>query len=89
MFKYSLKKIFICFWLHWVLVAVHGLSMVASGGSYSLVLVRELLLMAASPAAKRRLWGTKASVAVAHRLSCPVACGVFPDQGSNPCPLPR
>ena len=27
------------------------------------------------------------SVAMAYRLSCPVACGIFPDQGSNPCPL--
>ena len=25
------------------------------------------------------------SVAVAHRLSCPMACGVFRGQGSNPC----
>ena len=23
----------------------------------------------------------------AHGLSCSVACGIFPDQGSNPCPL--
>ena len=36
-----------------------------------------------------RAWtpGALASAAVAHRLSCPVACGIFPDQGSNPCPL--
>ena len=27
------------------------------------------------------------SVVVAHGPSCSVACGVFPDQGSNPCPL--
>ena len=27
------------------------------------------------------------SVIVAHRPSCPAACGTFPDQGSNPCPL--
>ena len=27
-----------------------------------------------------------ASVAVAHRLSCSSACGIFPDQGSNPYP---
>ena len=26
------------------------------------------------------------SVVVAHWLSCSAACGVFPDQGSNPCP---
>ena len=24
---------------------------------------------------------------VAHGISCPVAFGIFPDQGSNPCPL--
>ena len=28
-----------------------------------------------------------ASVVVQHRFSCPVACGVFLDQGSNHCPL--
>ena len=27
------------------------------------------------------------SVAVAHRLSCLEACGIFPDRGSNRCPL--
>ena len=27
------------------------------------------------------------SVVVAHRFSCSAACGIFPDQGSNPCPL--
>ena len=34
-----------------------------------------------SQALKRRL------SSVAHRLSCSAACGIFPDQGSNPCPL--
>ena len=24
---------------------------------------------------------------MAHGLSCSAACGIFPDQGSNPCPL--
>ena len=28
-----------------------------------------------------------ASVVVAHGPSCSTACGIFPDQGSNPCPL--
>ena len=27
------------------------------------------------------------SVAVAHGLSCPAACGIFLDQGLNSCPL--
>ena len=31
--------------------------------------------------------GVRASVVVAHGLSCSAACGVFPAQGSNPCPL--
>ena len=26
------------------------------------------------------------SVDVVHRISCSLACGIFPDQGSNPCP---
>ena len=29
----------------------------------------------------------RASVAVAHGLSCSAACGIFLDQGSNPCSL--
>ena len=34
-----------------------------------------------------RALGVWASVVVAHGLRCSVACGIFPDQGSNPCPL--
>ena len=37
------------------------------------------------------LWSTGSrragSVAVAHGPSCSAACGIFPDQGSNPCSL--
>ena len=37
------------------------------------------------------LWSTGSrcagSVVVAHGFSCSTACGIFPDQGSNPCPL--
>ena len=29
------------------------------------------------------------SVVAAHGPSCSAACGIFPDQGSNPCPLHR
>ena len=33
-------------------------------------------------------WAKSAgSVVVAHALSCSMACGIFPDQGSNPCSL--
>ena len=34
-----------------------------------------------------RAVGARASVVVAHGLSCSAACGIFPEQGSNPCPL--
>ena len=36
--------------------------------------------------AEHALWGLD-SVVMAHRLSCPVACGIFPGQGPNLCPL--
>ena len=31
--------------------------------------------------------GVRASVVVAHGLSCSMVCGIFPDQGLNLCPL--
>ena len=73
-------------WLCWVFVSVRGFSLaVASGGHSSsrcvgLSLSRPLLL---------RSTGSRGlgSVIVAHGPSCSVACGIFPDQGSNPCPL--
>ena len=33
---------------------------------------------------RARALGTRASVVVTHGLSCPVACGIFPNQGTNP-----
>ena len=67
---------------------MRGLSPVtASGGCSSsrhagLSLSRPLLLRSTS---SRRA----GSVTAAHGPSCSVACGIFPDQGSNPCPLHR
>ena len=63
-----------------------GLSLVASSGGHSssrcagLSLSRPLLLQSTG---SRRT----GSVVVAHGPSCSVACGIFPDQGSNLCPL--
>ena len=51
------------------------------------ILVQRRLLVVASPVAEHRLQGMWASVIVARGLTCPVACEIFPDQGSNPCPL--
>ena len=36
---------------------------------------------------RARTLGARASVVVVHRLSCSTACGILPDQGSNPCLL--
>ena len=82
-FKFYL---FIYLWLCWVFVSVRGLSLIAASGGHSssrcagLSLWRPLLL-----------WSTGSrragSVIVAHGPSCSAACGIFPDQGSNPCPL--
>ena len=77
--------LFIYLWLHWVSVSVRGLSPVAASGGHSssrctgLPLSRPLLL-----------WSTGSrragSAIVAHGPSCSAACGILPDQGSNPCP---
>ena len=70
----------------WVFVSVWGPSPVAASGGHSssrcagLSLSRPLLLQSRG---SRR----SGSAVVAHRPSCSAACGIFPDQGSNPCPL--
>ena len=53
-----------------------------------LIAVRGPLTIAASPVAEH---GSRCagSVVVAHGPSRSAACGILPDQGSNPCPLHR
>ena len=71
-------------WSKWI--AAGGLFLIATSRGYSslwgAVFSFQWLLL---------LWSTGSrahgSVVVAHRLSCPKDCGIFPDQGSNPCPL--
>ena len=94
-FLFFFKKIFffkliiyfyIYFWLCWVFVSVRGLSLVVASGGHSssrcagLSPSRPLLL---------RSTGSRhaGSVVVAHGPSRSAACGIFPDQGLNPCPL--
>ena len=43
-----------------------------------------LLIVAASLLVEHRLWGDWASVVGVCRLSCPAACGIFPDTGIEP-----
>ena len=83
---YFICLFFFYLWLCWVFVSVQGFSPVAASGGHSssrcvgLSLSRPLLL---------RSTGSRCagSVIVAHGPSCSMACGIFPDQGSNPCPL--
>ena len=86
LFIYLSIYLFIYLWLCWVFISVRGLSLVAASGVLSssrcagLSLSRPLLLRSTG---SRRA----GSVAVAHGPSCSAACGILPDQGSNPCPL--
>ena len=74
------------FWLCSVFVSVRGLSPVAASGGHSSSRCASLSLSRPLP-----LWSTGSrragSVIVAHGPSCSAACWIFPDQGSNPCPL--
>ena len=85
-FFYKFIYLFIYLWLCWVFVSVRGLSLVVASRGHSsswcagLSLSRPLLLRSTG---SRRA----GSVIVAHGPSCSAACGIFPDQGSNPRPL--
>ena len=69
-----------------------GLSLVAASRGYTLAVVASLVVKhwfesaRVSIAAACGLQSTD-SRAMVHRLSCPEACGIFLDQGSNLCPL--
>ena len=96
-----LKKIilfiylFICVWLHLVFVAAHGLSLVAESQDHSRVAVHRLLTVVVSFWSTGSRWSgfsscsLQGSVVVACGPSCSAACGILPDQGSNPCPVHR
>ena len=79
---------FICllyFWLHWVFVATWAFSSCGEQEHFTAVLLiaMEHTLWAC------RLQGLRhvGSGVVPCRLRCSVACRIFLDQGSNPCPL--
>ena len=84
-FFFFFNNLFIYFWLCWVFVAVHGFSLLTVHGCYSLVLC-SLLIGVAPPVLEHRLQ-SEGSEAVVHGLSCPMACGIFLDQGLNLYPL--
>ena len=78
--------IYLLFWLCWVFVSVRGLSPLVASGGHSSSQCAGLSL--SSPLLLRSTGSRRASsVVVAHGPSCSAARGIFPDQGSNPCPL--
>ena len=78
--------LFIYFWLCWVFVSVRGLSPVVASGGHSSSRCAGLSL--SWPLSLRSTGSRRAgSVVVAHGPSRSAAYGIFPDQGSNPCPL--
>ena len=84
---YSIATLFIYLFLAVLgLRFVRGLSLVTASGGHSSSRCAGLSL--SRPLPLRGTGSRRAgSVAVAHGPSCSVACGIFPDQGSNPCPL--
>ena len=63
-------------------VAVHGLLIVVAFLCCGAQALGVWALVVVAPG----LYST-GSVVVAHGLSCSAACGIFLDQGLNPCPL--
>ena len=80
--------IYFYFWLCWVFVSVRRLSPIAASGGHSSSRCTGLSL--SCPLLLRSTGSRRAgSVVVAHGPSCSAACGISPDQGSNPRPLHR
>ena len=102
-FRYSffLKYFYLLIWLHRVLfiylflylfLAVSGLRFCArafsSCGKRGPLIIGARAPSLSWPLLLRSTSSRRAgSVAVAHGPSCSAACGILPDQGSNPCPL--
>ena len=75
---------FFFFWLSWVFIAAHRFSPAAASRGYSSLqcvgFSLQLLLLLRST-------GSRHAGFSSCGLSCSTACGIFPDQGSKPCPL--
>ena len=91
--------LFYVFWLCWVFIAAHGLPLVTASMGATLHCIARASHCDGFSCCGEQALGVRASVIVAHGLSscgvgssahglsCSAACGIFPDQGLNPCPL--
>ena len=87
------KFYFLKFILIHVVLAVLGLHcsgwvfLVAGGGGCSLLRWVHRFLNEVASLVVEQILGPWVSAVTAHGLNCSLACGIFPNQGSNPCPL--
>ena len=87
-FSYFLLFIYLYLWLCWVFASERGPSPAAASGGHSSLRCAGLSL--SQPLLLRSTGSRRAgSVIVAHGPSRSAACGILPDQGSNPCPPHR
>ena len=77
---------FVYFWLYWVFVAAQAFPSCSKWGLLSSCGVWASPCSGFSCCGAQTL-GAWALVVVVHGLCCSAAGGIFPDQGSNPCPL--
>ena len=91
---YFFNYLLICFWLHWIFVAAHRLSLVVVSGGYSLqrLLWRSTGSLGAQASVccdtgAHEPQSTQAPVVAMHGLQLLKACGVSPGQGLKGCPL--
>ena len=99
-FFFLIATLFIYLFIYFIFLAVlglrfvRGLSLVAASGGHSSSWCRDHSSLRCAGLSLSRplpLRGTGSrhagSAVVAHGPSCSAACGILPDQGSNPCPL--
>ena len=72
------------FWLCWIFIALGGFSLVAGSGGCSSLRCAGFSLCGFS-CCGTQIQGLWALVVTAHGLNCTLGCGIFPDQGLNPC----
>ena len=75
------------FWLLWVFVAAHGFSSSCSEQGLLSVCGAQASPCGGFSCSGAKVLGRAGFSSCVHRLSCTTACGIFPDQELNPCPL--
>ena len=77
--------VFIYFWLCWIYIAAHGLSLDSASEGYSSCGLWAFCCSGFS--CRAEALGSMGLIAVPCRLPCPMSCGISPGQGLNPCSL--